>query len=144
RLRNGRVNHSRVAAQTGLTRAEVRKLLASNIQLDTRARSDTPMERVLAGWRRDPYFSGRAMGPNPIRIAGRARSFTNLAKKYAGDVPYRAVLKELERSGAVSVRNGRVSLRAPVREVKSEDFRLITLLAPSLIDSLRTSSSASV
>src|SRR6516162_6449138 len=31
RLRNGRVNHSRVAAQTGLTRADVKRSLKYNV-----------------------------------------------------------------------------------------------------------------
>src|ERR1700724_2966870 len=58
RLQNGRVNHSRVAAQTGLSRADVKRLLALNV-LDT-ARSGLPaIEKVVHGWRTDRRFRTR-------------------------------------------------------------------------------------
>src|SRR5580698_8732485 len=56
RLLNGRINQSRVAAQTGLSRADVKRLLArkrDDIQMSLRP---TPVERVITGWRNDRRF----------------------------------------------------------------------------------------
>src|SRR5947209_3539605 len=43
RMRNGRVNHSRVAAQTGLSRADVKRLLRPP---NDPVENDSPVERV--------------------------------------------------------------------------------------------------
>jgi len=56
RLRNGRVNHSRVAAQTGLTRADVKRLLKQNA-FQSRKRGQTAVEIVMDGWLADPEFA---------------------------------------------------------------------------------------
>src|SRR5215472_2200963 len=58
KLRNGRVNHSRVAAQTGLTRADVKRLLVHNAFGST-TRGQTALERVMDGWRADREFRNR-------------------------------------------------------------------------------------
>src|SRR5215470_5063922 len=50
KLRNGRVNHSRVAAQTGLTRADVKRLLVYNA-FGSPNRGQSALERVMDGWR---------------------------------------------------------------------------------------------
>src|SRR5215472_13105960 len=52
KLQNGRVNHSRVAAQTGLTRADVKRLLKSNAYGPSN-RGQTAVERVIDRWRAD-------------------------------------------------------------------------------------------
>src|SRR5215469_16828936 len=46
RLRNGRVNYSRVAAQTGLSRADVGRLLKRNA-IDFSLRGQSAVERVI-------------------------------------------------------------------------------------------------
>ena len=94
KLRNGRVNHSRVAAQTGLTRADVKRLLDRSRHNRPIANHFTPVERVIDGWRHDRRYLTRGGNPKSIRISGPKDSFTVLAKKYAGDVPYRAVLNK--------------------------------------------------
>src|SRR5438046_10519716 len=51
KLRNGTVNHSRVAAQTGLSRADVTRLLTRNI-FDSVRPDQTPGRRGISGWPR--------------------------------------------------------------------------------------------
>src|SRR5258707_10129732 len=96
KLRNGKVNHSRVAAQTGLSRADVKRLLRSNV-FDSARSDQTPVRRVISGWRTDRKFANRVGRPKRLRISGSSMSFTGLVKKYGGDVPHRAVLDELRR-----------------------------------------------
>ena len=112
---NGRVNYSRVAARTGLTRAEVKRVLsAASSWLRVRT---GPLERVLLGWRTDRLFIDQRHRPRSLAISGNRHSFANLTKRYSKDVPYRAVLEELRRIGAVVVSGTSVKLNArlPVR-----------------------------
>src|SRR6267378_6568668 len=110
KLRNGKVNHSRVAAQTGLSRADVKRLLTSNMFDSVRA-DQTPVRKVITGWRTDRKFANRVGRPKRLRISGSSMSFTGLVKKYGGDVPHRAVLDELRRIGAVRRDEDRVQLQ---------------------------------
>src|SRR6185437_15465141 len=90
RLRNGRINQSRVAARTGLSRAEVKRTLGSAI-LTPQDSDQAPVERVINGWLTDGQF-GRPGRPRSLRLSGAHASFATLVRKYGGDVPHRALL----------------------------------------------------
>jgi hypothetical protein len=112
RMASGRVNHSRVATLTGLSRVEVRRLLA----LRRPARTPAPRQldraaRVLEGWSRDPVFRTDGGRPRVLPLRGAAPSFEALVQRYGGDVPPRAVRTELERAGAVRVARGQIRLQ---------------------------------
>jgi hypothetical protein len=139
RLRNGRVNHSRVAAQTGLTRADVKRLLMSNVHSPAH-RGQTAVERVIDGWRTDREFIERAGRPKRLRISGTRASFVRLARKYGGDVPHRAVLDELRRIGAVSDSDGSVQLQSSSNLRQRYDFAFLAPVLPALVDGLRIAS----
>ena len=137
KLRNGRVNHSRVAAQTGLTRADVKRLLARNSSDRPIASHFTPVARVVEGWRTDRRYLDRAGNPKSIGISGPKQSFVVLAKKYAGDVPYRAVLNELLRSGAATMQDDKLQLRTSAQLRKLQDLGSLAVVLPALVDGLR-------
>jgi hypothetical protein len=102
---------SRVSVITGLSRKEVQKLRDLDIPND----EDTPgrynrATRVISGWIRDSLFSDNDNNPLDLPLDGVA-SFSNLVKKYSGDMPVRAVLDELLNVGAVELQeDGRVKL----------------------------------
>lgn len=135
KLRNGRVNYSHVAAQTGLSRADVKRLLTRDCApLPVKS---SAVERVVEGWRHDPEFTTQNGIPRALPIDGR-RSFRRLARKYAGDIPYRAVLRELERTGLASTTSKeRARLSKPHRIVRKHDLRFLTNAVPVLIDGIR-------
>jgi len=112
RLLNGRTNNSRVAAQTGLSRAAIRRLLNDELLIPGLV-DRTPLARVVNGWRTDRQFLDRFGKPRPLKISGKNDSFARLAKKYGGDIPPRAILDELRRRGSVTndAVNGRLRLR---------------------------------
>jgi Family of unknown function (DUF6502) len=139
RLRNGRVNHSRVAAQTGLTRADVKRLLRHNVFTSVH-RSQTPLEKVIDGWRSDREFSTRLGHPKRLAISGPKGSFARLVRKYGGDVPHRAVLDELRRIGAVFDASGSVHLKVSSHFRQRHDFGFLSSVLPALIDGLRIAS----
>jgi Family of unknown function (DUF6502) len=136
RLQNGRVNHSRVAAQTGLTRADVKRLLKYSAS-DAAQRGQTALEKVIQGWRTDREFITRAGHSKPLPITGTRGSFARLVKKHGGDVPHRAVLDELRRIGAVSDNRGTVKLKDSSHLRERFNFTFLAPVTPALVDGLR-------
>jgi uncharacterized protein DUF6502 len=139
KLRNGRVNHSRVAAQTGLTRADVKRLLKESIH-DTTAHNEAPLEKVIYGWRTDREFFTREGHPKRLRISGSRDSFARLVRKHGGDVPHRAVLEELRRIRAVTESGGMVQLRPSGSLRERQNFAFLLPVVPTLIDGLTVAS----
>jgi hypothetical protein len=101
--RVGRVNVSRIAANTGLTRVEVATLLAEQRGAPPRnQRGRVRAERVLQGWWNDPTFQDNSGAPARLPRKGPKRSFAALVKRHSGDSHNAApVLEELLRSQAV-------------------------------------------
>jgi hypothetical protein len=99
----GRVNVSRIAATTGLTRIEVAALLAEQRGAPPRKqRGRVRAERVLQGWWSDPQFQDRTGAPARLPRKGARRSFAALVKRHSGDSHNTApILEELLRSQAV-------------------------------------------
>lgn len=99
---NKKLNVSRIAVTTGLTRQEVARLLrARKPPRNRELRQLQRANRVLAGWHNDPDFSSSSGKPIALKIRGNGLSFHTLVRRYGGDVPPRAVLDELKRVGAV-------------------------------------------
>jgi Family of unknown function (DUF6502) len=117
-----RLNHSRIAAVTGLTRKEVRTLFGlvkTGVVPPGREVAKQRTTRVLHGWRTDPEFLDRQGNPNQLVIRGPGLTFHTLVRRYGGDVTPISVLNELVRSGAASrVRGGRVAIRKHTPRVR--------------------------
>lgn len=139
KLQNGRVNHSRIAAQTGLTRADVKRLLKGNVFASTR-QGQTAVERVINGWCKDQEFVTRRGHPRRLPISSARRSFAQLVRKYGGDVPHRAVLDELRRIGAVNEIDGTVLLQGSRHLRQRHNFAFLSPVLPALVDGLRIAS----
>lgn len=118
KLCNERLNQSSVAAMTGLTRVQVRKF-ATQSHPNLPARPDQ-IENVLDGWASDPKFTSRNRSPRRLPISGRGVTFQLLVRKYGGDLPHRAVLREMQRHEYVTVREGHISLRRAVQKTREE------------------------
>jgi hypothetical protein len=137
RLRNGKVNHSRVAAQTGLSRAEVKRLLKLGGALESTTSDQTPIKRVITGWRTDRDFAHRGGRPKRLKISGSGRTFTSLVDRYAGDIPRRAVLDELRRIGAVKYDGNTLQLQSSLHPLYRPDLVFLSPVLPALIDGIR-------
>jgi Family of unknown function (DUF6502) len=137
---NGRVNHSRVAAQTGLSRSDVRRLLSRSV-IDSVHPDQTPVARVITGWRTDRKFADSEGKPRRLRISGSSSSFTSLVKKYGGDIPHRAVLDEMLRIRAVIESNDTVQLLPSLRFEQRQDIGFLSPVLPALVDGIRIASS---
>src|SRR6185295_9703328 len=116
RLANGRVNRSRVAVVTGLTRPEVARLLAPRTNgAKKRVWHRHRAARVLDGWYSDVAFQGKRGQPLALPLKG-SRSFEALVRKYAGDIPVKAVLQVLSDASALSTTKAGL-IRAKRRQI---------------------------
>lgn len=98
-LRGDRVSTSRIAAISGISRAEVANI-RSNGESPIPNSSRQRTERVMHGWYTDPRFVDNNGNPRMLPIIG-AASFAELVRRFSGDIPRRAVLEELLAAGMV-------------------------------------------
>lgn len=99
---NGRpTNTSRIAVLTGLDRKQI-KAIRDQMSSETPAvaQATDRISRVLSGWHQDELFIDANGQPRTLNEKG-PDSFAELARRYGGDIPPGALLKELIRSGAV-------------------------------------------
>ncbi len=96
---------SRVAALTGLTRKEVKRLteLEQAGDASTHQRFNRAV-RVISGWLNDARFHDANGDPATLPVEGED-SFATLVREFSGDVPTQAMLSVLQAAGSVE-RNG--------------------------------------
>jgi hypothetical protein len=104
-LRGRPTNVSRIALLTGMTRREVRRYRESGVETpaeDVRAEDDlNHASRVLAGWHLDAEFIDEIGKPRELEAKGEGATFEQLVRRYAGDIPVTALIKELVRSSSI-------------------------------------------
>jgi len=92
---------SNVAILTGLNRKEVKKMHElDGAQSANNSRQHNRVVRVLAGWINDPIFLHKGGNPRDLDYAG-VGSFSELVKKYSGDIPVAAMQKALVASSNI-------------------------------------------
>ena len=133
-----RLNHSRIAAATGLTRKEVRALfglVSTGVVPTGREVAKQRTTRVLHGWRTDPEFLDGNGNPNQLVIRGPGQTFHTLVRRYGGDVTPISVLNELIRSGAATRQGGgKVTLRKHTPRVKGYGSDVVAEVANRVRD----------
>jgi hypothetical protein len=117
RFGNSRLNQSSVAAMTGLSRARIRALIRAE-KKKAHSKPESHREKILAAWMSEPEFLTSLGEPRRLRLNGGKASFASLAKKHGGDVPPRALLRELSRRKLVRISEGFAQLVPNAREVK--------------------------
>lgn len=95
-------NTSRVAVMTGLTRKEVRRLKESlALRSPFEKLKSGPAQAVIDGWLSDPDMLDGAGKPRALGLGGTSSGFSELVRRYGGDLPPGAVAAELRRTGVV-------------------------------------------
>lgn len=131
---------SRVAVVTGLTRKEVARLRAQP-QPDERLQSEryNRAARIIGAWLRDPDYRARTGKPLTLPLHGDAVSFTELVRRYSGDMPVRALLDELLHVGAVELdAQGRVRLLSNGYVPHGDTAQKLTILGTDVAFLLET------
>lgn len=132
RFKNGKINHSLVAARTGLSRTEVRRVLL-NAEANRRASiqsTEDGCRAVIAAWHADPLFVDGFGRPKMLALHGSPRSLFSLAEKYAAGVAPIAILKALRRRGFLTIRHNRASIRYVPLDAAA--FKRLKRLSPLL------------
>lgn len=127
----GRVNKSRIAILTGLTRKEVKNVIDRTLEEGYQEKTYSRPERVLTGWYSDPRYQGPYGIPLELPYDSGdldEPSFIQLVKEYSGDMAPRQMLNQLMEAGSVIEVDNRFKA---VRRM----FRHSTL-SPSLIKRL--------
>ena len=119
-IRGRPTNISRVAVMTGLTRKEVRRL-RDKLEADeqTVVARTTPMWEVLHYWHADEEFLDSSGRPSELPFQGESGSFSNLVRRFGGDIPPGAMRAELKRVGAIEEVDGGL-LRVVKRSFRPE------------------------
>lgn len=133
-LRGRPTNISRVSVMTGLTRKEVRRLrtmlaLGDNfVSIKT-----TPFADVLHHWHAQPEFTDETGHPRKLQFSGGEGSFSDLVKRFGGDIPAGAMRTEMKRVGVVREDDSR-QLTVISRSFRSESDHeaLLTVLVHSI------------
>jgi hypothetical protein len=88
---------ARIAVVTGLTRTEVSQLLSEEKAGRRMLEPKNRAHRVANGWNADARFSKRKGCPTDLPYDGTKSSFSELVRRYSGDIPPRAMLEEMKR-----------------------------------------------
>ncbi len=142
RMATGRINHSKVAAATGLSRSEVRRRLAGNVsasEIPLRALDRT--SRVIAGWLRDPAFLRQNGSPKALRLSQARTGFPALVRRHSGDIPPRVVLEAMLSKGVAKLAAGKVTLLSNHVEKKRLTESALSEAAPYVAGLLGVASS---
>jgi hypothetical protein len=101
-IRGRPTNVSRVALLTGLARREVRReRLVTETKAPQAEEALNHASRVLSGWHLDADFLDANGRPLELAATGEGASFAALLKRYAGDIPTTALVKELLKSRSI-------------------------------------------
>ena len=93
---------SRLSVITGLSRKEIGRIKKLPPVRETgETERYNRAARVIGGWIQDKRFLDSKGNPNVLPLDGPRTSFADLVKQYSGDVPARAILDELLRTGTV-------------------------------------------
>lgn len=92
---------SRIAISTGLTRKEVAQLRQHDAEKLVDVARYNRSVRVIGGWINDPDFNTPTGEPATLVLQGTLPSFEALVSRYSGDMPCRAMLRELLQTGVV-------------------------------------------
>lgn len=124
-----RPSNSRMSVTTGLTRREVaqlRKLSHEDLLFDVHINRGL---KVINGWMTDHEFLAKDGQPALIPLQGGSGSFEALVQRYSGDVPYKAMFKELLLNGVIE-NNGKdtvLLLNEAYIPQESEEERLMLM-----------------
>lgn len=138
-IRGRPTNISRISVLTGIDRKEVKRLrdlLQENTTATEAQSSQDRITRLLTAWHRDQEFLDDTGKPKPLPVDGDRASFYALIKRFGGDVPKQALMKEMLRVGVI-IKNedGKLEARARFYSPAQSDPQAL-LRAGSVISEL--------
>ena len=130
---------SRVSVVTGLSRKEVKKIKETFKTDDLGATERyNRSARVIGGWIKDKRFLDKKGTPRELAFEEGEESFLTLVKAYSGDIPARAILDEMIRTGMVKRINGQIRLLTRGYIVKRGDAEMLNILGTDVSELIGT------
>jgi hypothetical protein len=139
---SGRPHIARIAAATGLSRLEVKKIVGAQFVASKLEPDHAPRAlRVARAWQTSGTYSKNGK-PKVLRITGAPPSFESLCKQFSGDIPHKVILDDLARrrmiklvkhKGAVSLSTGKIPGTYSPRDLEALEY------AAALLASLASS-----
>ena len=129
-IRGRKQSTSRVSVITGLSRKEVTRVQHLP-RPDDRASTEryNRAARVITAWQRERDFYDAEGEPAPLPMSGSGTTFSELVKRFSGDMPARAILDELIRIGAIErLEDGKIRLLARAYVPKSSEADKLNIL----------------
>ncbi len=139
-IRGRPTNISRVAVMTGLTRKEVRRLRNKlEVGDDEIKIKSTPISEILHRWHAEDDFLDERGRPSALPFSDGEKSFSELVRRFGGDVPPGAMRTELKRVGSIE-EDDEGRLRVVRRIVTPPDMteKLVTSLVHGVYPLLST------
>jgi len=135
-----KISDSRVSVITGLTRHEVKKLLATTSQeefkIEERHHRATS---IINGWRFDSKYHDKNGLPLELQLKGSSKSFESLVKQYGGDITFRSILDELVRSDSLELlADNKVRLKRKRFLPNADEEQIISILGEDVSALIRT------
>ena len=136
---NSKATISSVSAETGLSRKEVKRLTETELSdsKNTEQKYNRAI-RVISGWLNDPRFAYEEGNPRALSMDSSENSFSRLVKHYSGDIPTKAMLKLLEASNCVEVKDGLVHLVRNAYVPGSDPEEIIRILGKDTAELIST------
>lgn len=130
---------SRIAALTGIQRKVVARLSAEGLLPDVKAPlvSRNRAATVLTAWLRDARFHDRKGDPEALPFDG-DRSFSELVRKYSGDITPRTIADELKRLDALEEVDGKLRLTTRGYQPVTGSAEQIDILGEDTADLITT------
>ena len=130
---------SRVAALTGLTRKEVKRLKEiEHIENSDAGQKYNRATRVISGWLTDSDFSVDINIPNKLTFDEGCHSFSQLVKRYSGDIPSKAMLDLLVATDNVHLSDQGISLIKHAFIPRNDDHQKLKILGDDVSELLAT------
>ncbi len=131
---------SRVSVLTGINRKDIARLQQKPHPLENdSSRQQSRASRVLNGWIRDAQFHNDDGQPAVLPIEGEQASFQELVRLHSGDVPWRAMLDELQRIKLVEQEeSGQVILQQQAYTPEGDQQEQLRIFGNAVSDLLTT------
>jgi hypothetical protein len=137
---SGRPHLAKIAARTGLSRAEVKKIVVANFRAHEKIAESSPRAlRVLKGWHTSKEYTLRGR-PRSLKLEGQPPSFDALCRQFSGDIPRKVILDELVTRKRVTLSRGGRWISIAVSEARDpgrlRDKAALSFAAGFLTDAL--------
>lgn len=132
---------SRISTMTGLSRKEVTRVgqLAPIEEDDLASQQINRAARVVSGWASDAEYHNDSGEPLDLPFEADGPCFTELVKKYSGDITARTIADELMRVGAIStVAQGKIRLNKRAYVPDQEQIHKLAILGNDVQDLMHT------